>query len=76
MLGRSVSGVRKLLSHPDPKKRPPAFRVGGRILFYADELEAFVRSCQIGPRPARPQRRVPRSAKVARLHTVAEEARA
>lgn len=76
LLCRSVSGLRKLLRHPDPAKRPPAHRVGGRILFYAEELEAFVKATSVEYRriQIRPTRRAVRDVK-ARLELIAQEAR-
>lgn len=71
----SVSGLRKLLRHPDAKKRPPAIRAmgSGRILFFEDELVAWLH----GQTVARPERRERRSISFVKrdLEAIAQEVR-
>ncbi len=81
VLKRTVSGLRKLLRNRDARKRPPALRLGGRILFDRDELEAWIRTQRL-ERPARIvrihlQKKTARPLALvkARLQAIAEEAR-
>lgn len=77
LLRHSVSGVRKMLRSRDARKRPPALRISGRILFDQDQLDAWIRAQAIDtPRLRKRPSECSASIVRARLEAIADGARA